>query len=188
MRRDDWLLQQLPVGMSEQDFLRRYLMIIQSVSDTVLQQIDVLDRIVDPTVAPGPMVREMGRWIGVDWIDSSWPIERQRRIVLGYAEALRWRGTARGLRMLFELAVEGAGTVRVTDSGGVFPEGESPRRPPHVSIEMPASEWAHPDDLVQLARAELPANVTFDLVIDGTRVWPPADRGAGGERRHEEVR
>lgn len=186
MRRDDWLVQQLPVGMSEHDFLRRFLTIFQSVSDSVLEQVDVLDRSFDPTVAPDRMVREMGRWVGVDWVDSSLPDEVQRRIVLEYSKLLPWRGTARGLQALLRL-ISGTDGVRVEDSGGIYPEGESPRTAPHVHLEMDDAGWAHPDDIVRIVRSELPATVTFDLVVAGRQVWPDTG-GGGGPREREEVR
>lgn len=181
-RSSSWLLDQLPVGMAEHDFLRRFLHIFQDVSDTVLHQIDVLDRAFDPTVAPDAMVRQMARWIGVEWIDSSIDDETQRRIVLGYAQLLCWRGTARGLEGLLRL-VSASDDVVVQDSGGVFAEGEAPRRPPHVSLAMPASSWANPDDVVTIVRSELPAGVTFDLRVGDRLVWPPEPPGGGEDRR-----
>ena len=36
MRRDDWLIHQLPVGMVEDEFLVRFLSIFQEVGDTVV--------------------------------------------------------------------------------------------------------------------------------------------------------
>jgi phage tail-like protein len=184
VRRDDWLLQQLPVGMSEHDFLRRFLMIFQSISDSVLEQIDVLEHAFDPTVAPDRMVREMGRWLGVDWIDSSLPDEVQRRVVLDYSEVLPWRGTARGLAALLRI-MSGVEEVRVDDSGGVYAEGEAPRQAPHVDLEMADAGWADPDDIVRIVRSELPAVVTFRLVVDGRQVWPESGSGPGQLEREE---
>ena len=95
MRREDWLLHQLPVGMVEDDFLSRFLRIFQSVADTELHQIDALRHMFDPTVAPDGMVRLMGPWIGVDWIDPSLPDELQRRIVMEYASLVWLNGKRR---------------------------------------------------------------------------------------------
>jgi hypothetical protein len=52
MRRDDWLLHQLPVGMTEDDFLVRFVTIFQRVADTVVDQVDGVEHAFDPTVAP----------------------------------------------------------------------------------------------------------------------------------------
>jgi phage tail-like protein len=173
MRRDDWLLHQLPVGMAEDDFLFRFVSIFQRVSDTVVLQIDTLPHMFDPTVAPEPMVQEMAQWLGVNWLDSSLDGRLQREIVLGYAQMIQWRGTKRGIQQLLELLSGGPATVR--DSGGVFAEGESPAAPPHVRLDIDAPGWNSVADLVRIIRDELPATVTFDLWIAGDRVWPAED-------------
>jgi phage tail-like protein len=174
MRRDDWLLHQLPVGMAEDDFLFRFVSIFQRVSDTVVHQIDTLPHMFDPTVAPEPMVQTMARWLGVDWLDSSLDGRLQREIVLQYAQLIQWRGTKRGLQQLLEL-LSGA-PAQVRDSGGVFPEGESPAAPPHVRLDIQSTGWNSADDLVRIIRDELPATVTFDLWIGGERIWPTAEQ------------
>ena len=176
MRRHDWLLQQLPVGMVEDDFLARFLMIFQTIADTELHQIDTLPHMFDPAVAPESMVRQMGRWVGIDWIDPSLPDELQRDIVQQYSALVQWRGTRRGLRQLLELVSGGPATV--TDSGGVYLEGESPGAAPHVVMRTDSSGWATEADLVRIVRAEVPASVTFELHVGDRRVWPPQpDRG-----------
>jgi phage tail-like protein len=170
-RRDDWLIHQLPVGMAEDEFLVRFLRIFQDVAETVLTQIDAMPHLFDPTVAPDQMVRALGGWIGIDWIDPSLDVRLQRRIVTSYASLVQWRGTARGLRGLMEL-VSGAPAF-VEDSGGVYAEGESPGRPPHVRIEVASSGWATEPDLLRIVRSELPASVTFEVVVGGRTIWPP---------------
>jgi phage tail-like protein len=170
MRRDDWLLHQLPVGMAEDDFLYRFVSIFQRMGDTVVHQIDTLPHMYDPTVAPAPMVQTMARWLGVEWLDSSLDDRLQREIVLRYAELIQWRGTKRGLRLLLELLSGGTATVR--DSGGVFPEGESPAAAPHVRLDVESAGWNSVADLIRIVRDELPATVTFDLWVAGERVWP----------------
>jgi phage tail-like protein len=173
MRRDDWMLHQLPVGMAEDDFLFRFVSIFQGVGDTVVHQIDTLAHMFDPTVAPEPMVQAMARWLGVDWLDSSIDGRLQREIVLKYAELIQWRGTKQGLETLLELLSGAPATVR--DSGGVFAEGESPAAEPHVRLDVESAGWNSASDLVRIVRDELPATVTFDLWIAGERVWPTAE-------------
>jgi phage tail-like protein len=173
MRRDDWLLHQLPVGMAEDDFLFRFVSIFQRMADTVVHQVDTLPHMFDPTVAPEPMVQAMAQWLGVDWLDSSLDGRLQRRIVLSYAQMIQWRGTKRGVQQLLELLSGAPATVR--DSGGVFAEGESPAAAPHVRLDMESAGWNSVADLIRIIRDELPATVTFDLWIAGDRVWPSAD-------------
>ena len=59
MRRDDWLVHQLPVGMVEDEFLVRFLSIFQDVATTVMSQIDNLPHMFDATVAPPAQQREV---------------------------------------------------------------------------------------------------------------------------------
>jgi phage tail-like protein len=178
VKRDDWLLHQLPVGMVEDDFLSRFLMIFQTIADTAMHQIDTLRHVFDPTVAPDNMVRAMGAWIGIDWIDPSLPDELQRRIVREYSELVQWRGTTRGLRQLLELiSLEPA---VVSDSGGVFLEGDSVQQPPHVQLHVATSGWATEADLLRIVRAELPASVTFELHVGSHQIWPPQPDAGGG--------
>lgn len=177
MRRDDWLLHQLPVGMVEDDFLARFLMIFQTIADTEMHQIDTLAHMFDPTVAPDIMVRALGSWIGIDWIDSSLPDDLQRRIVREYSSLVQWRGTRRGLRQLLELISLEPAVVQ--DSGGVFLENDAPLQPPHVKLYVATSGWATEPDLLRIVRAELPASVTFELHVGSRQIWPPQPDNGG---------
>lgn len=181
MRREDWLLHQLPVGMVEDDFLARFLRIFQTVADTELLQIDNLPHMFDPHVAPDAMVRALGSWIGIDWIDSSLPDELQRRIVREYSSLIQWRGTARGLRQLLELISLEPAVVQ--DSGGVYLESDAVSKPPHVRLHVASAGWATEPDLLRIVRSELPASVTFELHVGARRIWPPEpDSGGGNEK------
>ncbi len=171
MRRDDWLIHQLPMGMVEDDFLVRFLSIFQDVANTVASQIDNLPHAFDATVAPPAMVRTLGRWIGLDWIDPSLPDALQRRIVREYFSLLRWRGTKRGMRQLLELISEQPAAVEET--GGIFQEGESPAGIGHVVLKVRSAGWATEADLLRIVRSEMPASVTFELYVADRRIWPP---------------
>jgi hypothetical protein len=141
------------------------------VADTELHQIDTMRHMFDPTVAPDAMVRLMGWWIGIDWIDSSLPDELQRRIVREYSELVQWRGTLRGMKQLLELIT--LDSASVGDNGGVYLENDAPVQPPHVRMHVERSGWATEPDLIRIIRAELPASVTFELFVGSRRIWPP---------------
>lgn len=172
MRRDDWLLHQLPVGMAEDEFLGRFLSIFQEVADTVVGQIDNLPHVFDVTVAPPTMVRTLGRWIGLDWVDPSLPVALQRQIVSEYFSLLRWRGTRRGMQQLLELISDAPAVVEET--GGIYGEGEAPPDIGHVVLRVESAGWATDADLLRIVRAELPASVTFELFVGDRRIWPPS--------------
>jgi phage tail-like protein len=170
MRRDDWLSHQLPVGMTDDDFLMRFLKIFQTVSDTVFHQVDTLPYMFDPAVAPDEMVRLMSRWLGLELVDSSLDDALQREVVMEYSKLLKWRGTRRGMQHMLEVIT--SGEVTVDDSGGVYPEGDAPRTAPHVRIAVEGTGWATEEDLLVMIRTELPASVTFELRIGDDLVWP----------------
>lgn len=187
MRREDWLSHQLPVAMLEDDeFLVRFLAIFQDVADTVLDQVDSLPHMFDPCVAPDPMVRELGRWIGVDWVDSSLPDDLQRRIVREYSSLIKWRGTKRGMEQLLELITGEPAVVR--DSGGVYAEGAAPPVIPHVHIEVGSIGWATEAALLGIVKSELPASVTFELLVAGRTIWPTQPGSGSAPSQLQEVR
>ena len=170
MRRDDWLLGQLPMGMLEDDFFARFVGIFQEVSTTYLDGVDNLDNVVDVTVAPEEVVRWLGSWLGIESIDSSLPHELQRRIVIESGRFLAWRGTRRGLTAFLELMT--GGPVEIEETGGVFAEGDAPRRPPLVIMRVESTGWMPEDDFVKLVCDELPAHVDFELYAGGRQLWP----------------
>ncbi len=169
-RPPDWLAQQLPVGMIEDKFLVRFLRIFEDVGETVLQQVDTIPHLFDVTVAPDVMVRTIGAWVGLDWVDPSLDDAAQRKVVRGYSGALLQRGTRIGLVRVLSL-ICGKG-VKVTDSGGVYRDGHAPQNDPHVEIDVPSRGWATEADLIRIVRSELPASVTFELSIDGRTIHP----------------
>ena len=177
MTRDqEWLLNQLPDGMLSDDFFRRYVKIFQHLADTYLDQIDAIEHVFDPSVAPLPMVGAMGRWIGLDYLDEEIPPAAQRRVVKRYSALVGARGTAKGLQGLLE-ALTGA-PVDVSDRGGVFYGRPAPvETDPHVDIAVGPGATADPvklddADLVRIARRELPAAVTFTMRRGGRTIYP----------------
>ena len=165
MRRDDWLLAQLPIGMTEDDFLARFVSIFQHIGGSMLHHADTLGHLADVSVAPDNMVRAVGSWLGLDWVDPSLPDRLQRLLVTEYARSMVWRGTRVGLQRVLQ-SVTGA-PVTIADSGGVYAEGEAPDNAPHVVIHLSASPWATDPDLHRIVRSELPATVTYELNITG---------------------
>ena len=162
-RPDDWLVGQLPVGMLEDDLLVRLVRGFQAVADTIVEGVDNIDAAADVTVAPPPMVRFLGRWVGLDLLDESTPEDVQRRMGRSWGDVLAWRGTARGLRMLLEL-VSGA-PVDIDDGGGVYRAGESPSTPAVVRVRVRRPGWLTEDDLQAVVADEVPIHVPHTLEI-----------------------
>ena len=53
-----WLVDQLPSVLADDEFLRRFLGIFEEITDSVVQRVDGLHHIVDPSVAPLEAVRK----------------------------------------------------------------------------------------------------------------------------------
>jgi phage tail-like protein len=175
VNRGRWLIDQLPVAMVEDDFLVRFAGIFQDLADTLVVQADTMEHLIDTAVSPPSMVRWLATWIGAggvgdNGIDPDLPEELQRRIVREHGQVLPWRGTARGVRQL--LALNTSGTIEITDSGGVYAEGQAPDNPGHVTIHLTSTESTD-EDLLDLVRDELPATVSFELLVGDRRLWPP---------------
>lgn len=178
-RHPDWLLNQLPAGMHDDDFLMRYLRIFQDMGDTFLDTIDGLDHTFDPSVTPTPMVRVLGSWIGLEYLDEELPDEVQRNLVREYSTLVAWRGTRYGLERLLA-AITGEGVVVRDDAAAYFvpqPTINAWEPPPagmrsHVIVAVPDGGWASDDDLLRIVQRELPATVTFELRRGPRSLWP----------------
>lgn len=177
MNRGQWLMDQLPLAMLDDDFMVRFLGIFQSLADTFMVQADNVEHVVDVSVAPDHMVRYMGAWIGAQDVDESLPDVLQRRIVRTTGRILPWRGTAYALAELLELITDRPAVVE--DSGGVYAEGEAPANPNHVRIVVESTGWATEEDLLEFVQAQLPAFVSFELVVGDRRIWPTDGHGTG---------
>ncbi|MCU1497989.1 MAG: phage tail protein [Acidimicrobiales bacterium] len=172
-RADDWLLNQLPTGMLDDDFFVRFVRIFQTVATTLMEGADNLEHVLDVTVAPVPMVRWLGTWLGVDDVDSALPHDIQRSIVATTGQMLAWRGTARGLSLFLEMVT--GGPVEIVESGGVFAEGQATPGPPTIGVRVASSGWVQNDhDFVALVRRELPIAASAEIRIGERLVWPTA--------------
>lgn len=165
-----WLLNQLPVGMLDDEFFVRFVSIFQEIGTSLLANADNIDYLADASVAPDAMVRWLGSWIGTEAIDPSLADTLQRRIVAGAAATLAWRGTASGLTRFLELI--SGGPAEVSDGGGVWRDGEAPADTAWVRMRVESTGWMPERDFVDLVRDEVPAHVYAELYVGERRVWP----------------
>lgn len=179
MRRDDWLLAQLPIGMVSDDFFRRFVSIFQEVASTLVDGADNIPNTVDVTVGPESMVRWMAGWIGVPALDPTLSHVQQRDIVRTHAEMLAWRGTRRGLLRFLEL-VSGA-PARLEDGGGVFGEEQAPASIGWARLYVESTGWLTEEDFIEVVRDEVPAHVSVEIFVGGRRIWPGGDGGGPTE-------
>jgi phage tail-like protein len=162
-RSPDWLLDQLPVGMVQDDFFRRFVGIFQEVATSYLDAADGVEHVPDPSVTPAPLLPWLGSWLGTSVIDASLDIDTQRRLVMASGRTMAWRGTRRGLTEWLHVLT--GGPVLIDDSGGVHREGEAPGDPPVVRIRVISTGWLPEEEFITLVRAELPAHVGLELFV-----------------------
>lgn len=179
MTRDQWMVAQLPVGMSGDDFFTRFVSIFQEEAGTLLAHGENLPHLADPTVAPPAMVRWLAEWIGLDGIDPDLPDATQRRLVMTAARTLRHRGTPGALLGFLELFSGGPAQVR--DGGGVWREGEAPADPAWVVMRVESTGGLPDADFVALIADHVPAHVRAELWVQDRQIWPgPEERSRRG--------
>ncbi|MCU4186051.1 hypothetical protein K6U06_16905 [Acidiferrimicrobium sp. IK] len=169
-RQADWLVAQLPMGMLDDDFFTRFVSLFQEVASTLVAGADNIPNVVDVTVAPAPVVRWLGSWIGLHAIDDSLPEDLQRRLVRESSRALAWRGTRGGLERY--LGVITGGPVDIVESGGIYREGDGGHRPPSVRVNVTSTGWLADAEFVTLVADEVPASAMLEVWVGDRRLWP----------------
>lgn len=151
-------------------FMRRFLSVFDELAARMEDQVGGLEHLVDPSVAPLPMVRWLGSWLAIDLLDPETPERLQREWVGRMGELLWWRGTRKGVAGILELVSGKA--VEITDGGGVVRRGETTSAPGRVAVWVEDGGAADDRDLLALLRTELPAEVAFELRVGERVVWP----------------
>jgi phage tail-like protein len=95
-------LEYLPGVYHGNEFLGRFLLIVESILDPIDRQAANLHHYFDPRLAPPEMLSWLGSWLGLV-MDERWPEERRRELVASAAPLYAWRGTKQGLRELLRL-------------------------------------------------------------------------------------
>ena len=171
-RRGDWLVGQLPVGMLDNDFFYRFASIFQEEATTLLDDVDNLSNVIDPAVAPLPMVRFLAGWLGLPPLAPSLDEAYQRRYVREAAEWRWWRGTKLGLTGLLDLLT--GGPVEIADSGGIFRQGDVGDHAARAVIRVASTGWLSEEDFIDLVADEVPANLSTEIFVGERRIWPGA--------------
>ena len=169
LARGDWLVNQLPLGMLQDVFLVRFVRIFQDMATVYLDHVDSLAHQLDPAVAPPSMVRYLGRWLGVRSIDPTLPARAPARHRPGVVDDPGVAGNAARSRDSCSSSISGA-PADVTDTAGVFHEGETPANAGFVVARVESVGWATEPALVELVRSEIPAGARLEFWIGDRRV------------------
>ena len=169
-RSPDWLIDQLPVAMVQEDFFRRFVSIFQDVGTSYLEHADGIPHLVQVDVTPAPMLPWLGSWVGVDVVDPELDEVRQRRLVATACRALAWRGTRVGLQAWLEVITDAP--VTIEDPGGVFRKGGAPMQAPILRVHTAGTGWMTEREFTKVVLAEIPVHLSLELYIDHRLVHP----------------
>jgi phage tail-like protein len=166
----------LPAPFQGDPFLARFLLIFETILDSVERSIDNVAYAFDPRLAPAELLPWLASWVGLE-LDENWPLPQQRQLILWAATLYRWRGTRRGLREHLRLytgrtplIVEGFDGMRVgqdavlglnTTIGGATP------RQHWITVTVLSDQPENLDERIlrQIIEIEKPAHVGYTLEI-----------------------
>jgi len=95
-------MEYLPGVYSDSDFLKRYLLIMESILAPLEWGVDSFEQFYNPLVTTPDWLQWIGSWFDI-LVHPTVPIERQRAVVKELNELYRRRGTRRALSRLLEL-------------------------------------------------------------------------------------
>jgi phage tail-like protein len=172
---DSSYLQYLPSPFHADPFMRRFLLIFETILEPIERTIDNMACYFDPRLSPPQLLPWLASWVGLE-LDENWPIAQQRQLILWAATLYRWRGTRRGLRQHLRLytgrtplIVENFPGLRVGQDAGLGANtrlGDAPR--PHwITVTVLSDSPEDLDERIvrQIIELEKPAHVAYSLEI-----------------------
>jgi phage tail-like protein len=190
------LLNYLPGIFSEGEeasFLGRYLLIFETIFDSVDLTIGQLPSYFAADSSPEEFLPWLASWVGLV-LDEGWPVERRRAVLANAMELHRWRGTVRGLTdhlLLYtgakpEVVERGSGLKLGKDSRlghqTVLGRGD---RTNHFSVILRVPDPAAFDrNRIRIViEAQRPAHTTYALFV-----LPSEDASGAGDGEEAQTR
>src|SRR5215467_950258 len=146
-------LQHLPVLFHDNDFLRRFLLIFESVWEPLEWRQDLLALYFSPSTCPAAFLPWLASWLNLS-LNPFWPEQRQRRLLAEAMDLYRWRGTVYGMTRMIEVCT-GLTPVITQTEPFVF----------RIAVRIPPGSDARPEFIEELVRAHKPAHVGYVLEV-----------------------
>jgi phage tail-like protein len=172
------LLRYLPGIFSEGEetsFLGRYLLIFETILNSVDLTISHLPAYFSADTAPEEFLPWLASWVGLV-IDDGWPVERRRAVLANAIDLHRRRGTIRGLTEHLQLYT--GVTPEIIEGGSGFKLGANSRlghqlmlgsgdRTNHFSVIFRVDDVAAFDRnrIANVIEAQRPAHCTYALFV-----------------------
>lgn len=99
---DEKYVGKLPLIYREQDFVNRFISILEQAFDPIVNSCDSMWANLDPLTCPQALLPFLAHWVA--WSqEADWNLNQQRRLIRQAVELYRWRGTRKGLRLYLHL-------------------------------------------------------------------------------------
>ena len=187
-------LQYLPAIYRQDAFLRRFLLIFESVLAPLERVVGTLPFYTEPGLTPEKFLPWLSHWVGLS-LDSAWPIERRRALIASAVEIYRWRGTRHGLKLhikaytgvepLIQEYYEGFVLGRESALGLTTQLVAEARSPLLFVVTVPVPDPAvvDPHVLRTIIEEDKPAHTTYRLRMVRAQAAPRPDAVRGNGRR-----
>jgi phage tail-like protein len=151
-------LRSLPDIYQENDFLRRFLLIFESIWEPLEWRQDHIEMYVDPCTCPAAFLPWLASWLDLPY-HPGWPEARSRRLLTQGMELYRWRGTRYGLALMIEVCTGSIPTItEVPGQPYVF----------RIQVALPSradEESVNKELLEELIQVHKPAHTGYILEI-----------------------
>jgi phage tail-like protein len=174
-------LRYLPEPFHEDDFVGRFLRVVEDILSPVERTVDFAALYFDPRLTPAELLPWLASWVGLE-LDENWPARGQRELLAWASTLYRWRGTRRGLRQHLclyvgrdPLIVENFDGLRLGQDAVMEVNSRmgSGVRPHWITVTVMSDRPELLDEgiLRRIIETEKPADVGYSLEV--VRVSPP---------------
>jgi phage tail-like protein len=144
----------LPMIFHENDLLRRYLLIFESIWEPLEHRQDHLELYFDPRTCPHSFISWLASWFDLT-VNQHWPEGRRRMVLAEIFELYRWRGTRHGLARMIELCTGLSADIDDRETPFVF----------RIRVSIPPGYTFDQALLEQLIEAHKPAHAGYILEL-----------------------
>lgn len=144
----------LPLIFHENDFLRRYLLIFETIWEPFEYRQDHIEMYFDPRTCPPSMISWLASWFGLT-INPHWPEGRRRQVLNQIFDLYRWRGTQHGLALMIELSTGLTPLIEDLDEPFVF----------RIRMQLPPNHPVDREFLETLIETHKPAHAGYILEL-----------------------